>query len=375
MTSISRSPLLALVAAAGLAALAAGCNRVECGEGTIEMDGVCIASVTPGAECAPGTTYNSVTGRCESDLFDQGGGLCGPNTTQIVDDAGVRICQGTGSGGGDCTTPLPCPASTMPNTVSLCGRIFDLEDSSPLDDGVAGNGEPHKTVEVRVIDPLAFINNPNPELLAPATVPDACGRFAIVNARRPPAGFIAVATEDVTDPGTGQPQIGDNLVIAGVADAVEAGQVLPTLRAWIFRRSTDAMWSTAAGLPSGQTFGSMGVYVPIFLSTDARLEPFPAVPTPDVMVAILDPSGTRTVDAARDYYFDDSEPLVRRAASGTRAQTGTNGTALFIMAPGLGNFSGLGNTPDGVCWAINPAAAPPGGAFVQERTAESRFCP
>ena len=370
-TSEIRRLALALLAA-GLCA-SAGCSKLECGEGTVELDDKCISSVDPGAQCAPGTTFNMSTGRCESDLFNQGGGLCGENTTQIVDDAGVRVCQGTGSGTGNCSSPLPCPAPTTANSVSLCGRVFDLEDSTPLDDGNAENGEPHKTIELRVLDPLAFIANPNATILAKAT-PDACGRFAIPNAPRPPAGFIAVTTEDITNE-QGQPAIGDNLVIAGVAFAVESGEVLPTIRAFIFKRSTDAAWSTAAGLASGTTFGSLGVYVPIFLAPTSVVAPFPSSPTADVMVTLNNASGIRTVKPENDFYFDDTMPLIRRTVSSTRAQTGANGSALYINQPGLGNFSGIGNAPVGTCWAVNPAAAPKGGAFVQERSAESRFCP
>ena len=69
--SISRSVLFT-VAAALLAG--AGCTTVECGDGTIEEDGVCIAGVEPGTQCGPGTTYSSTTGRCEGNL------TCGPNT-------------------------------------------------------------------------------------------------------------------------------------------------------------------------------------------------------------------------------------------------------------------------------------------------------
>jgi hypothetical protein len=256
----------------------------------------------------------------------------------------------------------------------MCGRIYDLEDSRPLDDGVAGNGEPYKNIELRVLDPLAFIGSTNPPIIVKA-YPDSCGRYVIANAQRPAAGFIAVATEDITDAG-GNPMFGDNHVITGIADTVTAGQQIPGQRAWVLRRTTDQTWSTAAGFTGGNTFGKMGVYIPIFIS-GGPAAPFPSAPTRDVKIAIVDMgTGQRSVRPAQDFYFDDANPLERKMLGGTtKEQTGANGTGLFIMQSGLANFSGLGNAPQGLCWAINPGAAPVGGAFVQERTAEERFCP
>lgn len=362
--------VLALPAIALLAA--SGCSSLECGANTIERDGECVGAPGTNRECGPGTIYNAESGRCENELFENGG-VCGPNTTVEVSDAGVRTCVGTGGGTADCNQPLPCPNPTEPNSVSLCGRVFDLEDSRPLDDGVAGNGEPYKEVELRVLDPLAFIMSPTPPIIVKA-YPDACGRFAIINAERPSFGFIAITVEDISDD-AGNPVMGDNRVITGIADAVTAGQVLPTQRAWTLRRTTDQAWSTAAGFTSGQTFGKMGVYIPIFVS-GAPLAPFAAAPTRDVKTAIIDTgTGMRAVRASQDFYFDDANPLERKMLVPAKNETGANGTSLFIMQPQLANFSGLGNAPAATCWAVNPAAAPVGGAFVQERTAEARFCP
>jgi hypothetical protein len=366
--SAPQRPILALAIAAALTS----CQTLECGENTIELDGKCVAMAgTPGAECGPGTTFDPTSGRCTSDLFSAGGGICGEGTTVVVNDQGVPQCVGTGVGGG-CDTPLPCPPPTDGNAVSMCGRIYDLQDSRPLDDGNPDNGEPHRTVELRVLNPFEFIQSPTPTILARA-VPDSCGRYAIVNAPRPAVGFIALAVDDLTDE-AGQPVFGDNIVITGIADAVAAGDVLPAQRAWILRRETDALWSTSAGLPEGQTFGQLGVYVPIFLTTGVPpVAPFPGAPTPDVMVAVVE-GANRVVKPEQDFYFDDSDPLARTIVGPGRTATGPNGTGLFIMQAGIPNFSGVGNTPPDACWAVNPAATPPGAVFVQERTAEVRFC-
>jgi hypothetical protein len=52
-----------------------------------------------------------------------------------------------------------------------------------------------------------------------------------------------------------------------------------------------------------------------------------------------------------------------------------NGTGLYIMQPGLGTFSGIGSNPTGTCWEKTQAAAPGGGAFIQERSSDVASCP
>jgi hypothetical protein len=364
--SISEHPRVGLaVLVSGLAAAlsGAGCTEVECGPNTVKQDDVCVAQAEdPGADCGPGTIWNATSGRCENSLF-QGGGVCGDNTVVIVDDAGVHTCVGTGGGNGDCSQPLPCPAPSA-NKLTLCGRIYDLEDSTPLDDGNASNGEPWRAIELRVYDPIAFIMDTNSSPILTAT-PDSCGRFVIADVARPPSTFVAVATEDITGGGA------DLYVQTGIAAPTMPGQTLGGLRAWSFRRSTDEAWSTAAGL-SGTTFSKLGVYIPIFVSGPA-LAPFQGSPVAGVTIAALDQSGVRQIQSGNDYYFDDNAPLSRHTLS-TRSMTGANGTGLFLNA-GLGSYSGIGGAPGGSCWAKDLAAGPLNGAYVQERTASPDNCP
>lgn len=354
---------LALLAG-GAVAGSVSCSDVSCGPNTIQQDNVCVGqTMSPGADCGPGTVYNNVSGRCENALFD-GGGVCGPNTTLIVNDAGIRVCVGTG-GGGDCSQPLPCPTPTSGN-LTLCGRLYNIEDTTPFDDGNPGNGEPWKTIELRVYDPIAFANDPTTPPLTTKT-PDSCARFVIPDVPRQADGFIAVASDDLND-GSNT----DAFVQTGIAAPTTSGQVLDGMRAWVLKRTVDQSWSTSAGLAAGQTFGKMGVYIPIFLSGPGA-GIFPAGPTTGVTIAEVSNVGIRTPMAANDYYFDDSDPLQRKTV-GSRASTGANGTGLYINT-GLDTFSGLGGAPGGTCWAKDLAAAPMPGAYVQERTASADFCP
>jgi len=335
----------------------ASCQNLECGDNTLERDGKCVAGVAPpGMECGPGTTYDASSGRCISVL------TCGPNTIAVTTDAGVPVCVGIG-GTLDCNQPIPCPPPEG-NTMAVCGRIYDLEDSQPLDDGNSSNGEPYRDVVIRIYDPLAFATEQTPTVVKTGT-PDACGRFAITDipVSQLPSTFIAIVTDDAGST--------DNLVRAGIADNAAVGSVLTNLRAWVFRRSTDETWSSQAGL-SGDTFGVRGVYAQIFLS-GTPLAPFTTgTPTTGVKAAVVGASRDPRPDD--DFYFADTDPLVRRSVSATRDDTGANGTALLINA-GLGTYSGVGNEPPSTCWQKTLAASPANAAFVQERIANAESCP
>src|SRR5262249_28394341 len=143
------------------------------------------------------------------------------------------------------------------------------------------------------------------------------------------------------------------------------GTPISGMHGFILRHDTDDAWSAAAGdLPAGQTFGSMGVYVPIYI--DGQKPPVgPFAGTPTAGVTIIK-SGS--VIAANHYYFSDSDPPSRTTVSPTQPSTGANGTGLFINQPGLDPaMSGMGAEPTGCTWPSDPGAAPTGAVFVNER--------
>jgi hypothetical protein len=354
---------------------ATGCKQLECGENTIERDGECVAMVDPpGVDCGPGTFYDPESGVCLSGIFEDAGGICGEFTTQITDDAGNKICVGTG-GGADCSRPLVCPTPVGANTVSLCGRIFDLEDSTPLDDADPNNGEPARTVELRLYEPIGFATDPGNSPIRAKALPDECGRFVFASVVVPNTGFLATAVEDLDSNADGIADLADDRVLTGVAVAGTAGQVISGVRAFTLRRTTDALWSTAAGL-SGTTFGTSGVYVPIFVDQkDAEVGPFPGTPQDGVVTTILnEDTGNLEPFAANDFYFDDTTALERKVVSQTRSATGTNGTGLYLNQPNLSSFSGIGSEPASCTWPTDPGAAPVGVAFVQERIPRPENC-
>jgi hypothetical protein len=338
----------------------AGCKQVKCGANTLEVNDICIGETGDGGPygtCGPGTTYDKVTGTCRSNLFLDGGGLCGMNTVEVEDDAGNHICVGTGGTGDKCANPLPCPAPTDSQNLTLCGRVYDVQDTTPLDDGDSSNGTPSANIILQVYDPIAFVNNPSSAPMTTASTDD-CGRFVLQDVGPTPIdGTIAIATDDVNNAAA------DDYVHTGVASIATPGEVINNMHAFVFRRTTDVAWSTAAGLPSTTTFGKTGVYIPIFI--DPKMPPVaPFAGTPVSNVAITE----NTVAVTGAYYFTDTDPLMRTTvAPMTQTVTGPNGTGLYTLEKGLGQFSGTGMEPAGCTWPMDPASGPANVAYVQER--------
>lgn len=342
--------------ALGIAALSnVACKQVECGAGTIEVDGVCQAGDEPGTpECGAGFIYDTETGRCEPDYGLDGGnqGICDPTTTvAVVDDAGITHCIGTGTS--TCAADLPCPPPSA-GQMSICGRVLNVRNTLPLDDDVAEGG-PAEGILVSAYEPLSFADNPSatpPIMTVPA---DTCGRYVMENVQVPATGFIAIAVDD--DPGSGE----DLYLLTGIAFPAAAGTFSPTV-AWVTELALVEAWGAAAG----QDFVTEGVYLPIFLNPEVA--PYPSdymEGTPVMGVKVTE--GT-TVFADRDFYFSDAEPLLRETIAPAQDSTGVNGSALMINT-GLVNHGGTGGEGD-CSWPNNLGAAIGGVVFVQERHLE-----
>ncbi len=367
---VTRISLAAALIAAMSPALVS-CQQLECGEGTMEQDGECVTGVAiePG-DCGPGTHYDAAEGgSCVPDLPPT---QCDPETTTPVPDpeTGVITCQGTGGG---CSIPCPPPG---PGNVSLCGKLFDVENDTAIEDLVDADGTNCDDVEatdgpcalsVAFYPALPFANDPSgtPALEPVSFRLNNCGRFA-AEVEEPMLGFMAIGIDDAD----GLP---DTWALAGVALPAPEGTLRNDLIVYGLRHDTDAAWTTSANLV-GQTFVERGVYVPIFQHGDSAPDSgSPPVPAEDVVV--LEDGAP---DAAHTYYFTDTDPHIRlmpdgpaAAAGGTLDATSVNGSALMTDSM-LVDHSGTGGEPAGCKWPEDLAAA--GGnlvgvAFIQRRVA------
>jgi hypothetical protein len=346
----TRPVLLALVAA-----LAAGCKSVDCGEGTTERNGSCVAAAeTVGtATCGPFTELHG--GQCGPVLPPT---VCDPaTTTPDVDAMGVTTCIGTGGGG--CAAKLACPAPTD-GKQTICGRIYDFENNQPLAQaGATGAQCPASGVTtgpcalgIRTYDAVALA-------MAPMTAPvlpnggvylDDCGRYRISEITVPTSPFIALALDDATMPG---PAGVTNAV--GVATGAAANTATKDLEAFVVRAATYAGWTGGPSLTAG-------IYAPVYrghrtgtdLAAGVTFTYGPAATPPPVLT-----------DANRDFYFTAGSTN-RTTLDPAAGATTTSGTAL-VSGANLGElYSGQGGGLPPECrWELHAGAAIPGAIFVQ----------
>lgn len=239
-----------------------------------------------------------------------------------------------------CDEPPECPPPSA-GAMTLCGRVYDLETTTPVD-GVAAS-----PIEVRVV-----AGDLDPPLATPTV--DGCGWFVAPDLAPPLTTRLAILTDDAA--------AADDHLPTAVTFWSVAGQA-KTVNAFATRHATDALWSAAAGEPL-PVFGELGLLVPIFVDpTRPPVPPFRGAPAAGVAIAH---------SVGVDSYFADADPLRRSQLDPALAATGANGTALFVFE-GLVELTGQGGEPTGCSWPRTLTRAPPGVVVVLELAAEG--CP
>jgi hypothetical protein len=338
------------------------CTEVECGEGTIERDGDCVArdEATNNGMCGAGTVLEN--GVCV------GATTCDPDTTTPEVGEGGRItCTGAGELSlPACDQPLPCPPATS-TTATVCGRLFDLENTMLLQD----SGPPTRcdnanlaadgpcSLDVQFFDAVPFATGGGTAGELPyendKLIRDSCGRFRVtLTATGTVNGFVAVGARPAPADTTRK--------LSGVVVPAPLGAQVNNVEVYSMRTTTDMAWSTSAGLASG-TFASKGVYVSIFRRNN--------VPVAGVTMVGPNSNTTPSTPATdQDYYFSDTDPDLRRTATMARDATGANGTGLLINMPPLAPdaFGGSGTgVPENCSYPNVSGGVVPGVVFVQVR--------
>ena len=349
--------LVAIVLVAVMPFAGAGCAALECGEGTIERDGTCApADETPDPTvCGPGTQLGP-SGTCESVVF------CDPDTTMEVIDpvTGEVTCVGTG-GGGDCTSQLSGCATASAGTMTMCGRLYDIEDDTEIGAGSAdtsacpANGEATGpcSLTIRPFDALLFAADPTgtPPLVADEIYQDRCGRFRIKNIQPAGAPFIGLGVDD-------HPMHDNGQRLTGVAFPTQAATARNDIVAYTTSQATDAMWGASSG--EGASLAALGVYVNIYRDRGVPGDPLAGNLAEGVQILR---GGQPIVDD--DFYFSDTD-TARTTIDDALDETGANGTGVVLGQPNLAPYTGTpGPLPGGCNWYSSNGAAIPGVVFVQ----------
>jgi hypothetical protein len=163
----------------------ASCSTLECGEGTLEVDGTCRAP-DDRVRCGAG--------------FEVKGSICVPTEDWIKeycdpDTAEVRDGKCVGTGGAQICTER-CPAAN--DKICVSGQVVDMV--SLLTKGPKGATPIAKSagLMVRIYDPFAFLSSPTPTPLGEAPVNNENGCFVVPDIVLPALGLVAGVLEDDT---------------------------------------------------------------------------------------------------------------------------------------------------------------------------------
>ncbi|MGM0596124.1 MAG: hypothetical protein ACQES9_03715 [Myxococcota bacterium] len=174
------------------------CHELECGEGTVEKNGVCVNIQFPdndgGAEmCAPGTHWNPNLGKCFVDP-DQ---VCGSGTEIVWSEDGNEFtCESTGQGS------LPeCPEPGQDGSICINGYIrhfVDPSQKSSFMTNIIEDPAMLTNMEIAVYDPLDYASVGAESVpLGIATIDATNGTFIATDIQIPSQGYVALVTRDL----------------------------------------------------------------------------------------------------------------------------------------------------------------------------------
>jgi hypothetical protein len=355
--------LLALLSAS-LGVAQTSCNQVECSEGTIERDGMCVASSNnyDPAMCGPFTMLQG--DQCVPEFPPT---VCEDGTTlpETDPDTGVTTCKGTGTTAG-CGASLACPAGSGTNKLTVCGQIYDFANGAKFEaadaDGTRCDpANPAQTgpcaLQIVAYDAVDFgdppVGGPTPLPISEVLI-DNCGRFRLkdIDTSSSLSPFIGIGFDDANM------ELGPDgvTVTVGIATSKPSERYVKDVEGYIANKTLVGMWA-ASGFT---TFGTTGAYAPIFRKHPAG-KPNPFETQSGVTVVR---NGNPV--PANDFYFRAAD-VDRTTIDPDATATGVNGTALYTGASVTESliYSGSGGTGAGCRWEPHAAASLPGLLFVQ----------
>jgi hypothetical protein len=338
-----------------LASLAAtGCKQIECGEGTIDRNGICAPGdgVIDPAKCGEGTML--VGDRCEPVYPPT---ECDPATTTMETDetTGVTMCVGIGGVG------IACPNPSGATKETICGQLYDFETNEKLEAANATGAECDPdapaadgpcAVTIVVYDASAFAQNPSgatPVSVGSLTINDH-GEFALADVETSQINpFVGLGVDDAG----AQMGPGGYAVTSAIAFNKEPNTKKRGVELWVVRPATTTAWAA-----DGPDVLNTGIYAAVFR---AHKEGIGDQYTNQAGVTITGP-GT-----PNDFYFMAAD--TDRANIDTSAtSTGANGTVLVTNTGVLTSpWSGTGGITDTAnCkWDQHIAATLQGIVFIQ----------
>jgi hypothetical protein len=261
-----RTHLLLITILASSLSAGSGCVQTECGEGTVERDGVC---VTDGNDykvptCGPFTQLQG--DRCVPVYQPT---MCDPSSSeaQIDPDTGVVTCIGTGT-----SQTLACPQPVGATKLTICGQLYDIESGAKFaaPDAECSKCDPTApttsgpcALAILAFDALKYGADQTMGNITPGATDiyiDDCGRYRVSNIETNGTGpFIGLG---FTEAGKLPQRPLDQLTVTattGVATSKPSTRVVDKFEAWIVKPSTIMQWQNSGGPPLAN-----GIYVGLF---------------------------------------------------------------------------------------------------------------
>lgn len=328
-----------------------GQGRVTSSPAGIDCDTSCTASFPEGTEVV------LTAAPTRGDFAGWSDACSGTGSCMVTVDADKLV----GASFADtCGAPIVCPEPTGGGMVTVCGRIVDTGTGEPMQatepttapcDPDAPTDTGPCSLDVAVYDALGFAAGPtgvSPQAVGESMV-DECGRFRLANVARPFSGLIAIGVD------------GPARALTGRMLETGPGETITNVAAYATASSTDASWTSSAGL-AGASFANRGVVMAIFRHGDA--------PVGGVGIT----RGGMLVPAESYYFSADDTGTTRATIDPTRSTTGPNGAALMIGSS-LGQHSGTGGEPAGCAWPDALAVSAPPAVWVVELAAYASGSP
>jgi hypothetical protein len=336
------------------------CVQTECGDGTIERDGQCVAANVnkDPADCGPFTKLQGDI--CVPELPPT---ECDPTTSMATIDpmTGVTICVGTGGGG--CSATFACPQPVGSTKLTICGQLYDYENMSKFAGDATGarcdSSSPSTTgpcaLTVLAFDALVYGNDQTKGNVTPTGPDDIyiddCGRFRVSNIETNGTGpFIGLG---FTEAGKLPQRPLDQLTVTattGVATLKPSNRVVTKLEAYVAKPALIKGWQDSGGPPL-----SGGIYVGIF-----RQHKTPTgTGSQDPTQAGVKFTKNNSPIMSQDYYFQAAQATNTTIDINATA-TGVNGSG-FLTGTSVNDataYSGTGGITDTThCTWENHAAA------------------
>ena len=329
-----------LFAVTPLATLVGGCKSVDCGDGTTERSGKCVAAdeTVTNAKCGP---FTELQGNVCVPQFPPT--VCDPATTAPdTDEMGVTTCVATGVAG--CSIKLACPTPAQ-GKQTVCGQVYDFETGAPFAEAGA-KGAACATdatsgpcsIAVRAFDAGALLSAGASAKPVAVGVIDDCGRYTVpdIPVSDITSQILVIGIDDRVAGSIGPAGTTNNV---GLATAATNG-TLKDFDAFVVPAATSTKWANSGG----PNILSVGILAAVYRAHSSGSD----------LASGVSFKTLRGTPTTTTYYLSGA---MRSTVDAGLSATAQNGTALVTITNGMPTdlYYGQGGIDPMCMWSPQPA--------------------